>query len=351
MRFVERLAVAGIAVASLGAEGPRALSPESRAPSAEFVHGQRYAMGTMFDLAVYHPARAPAERAIEAALAEIVRLDHVLSHYDADSDLSRLVRSSLGRIVTVDPALYDVLGQALEISRRSGGSFDVTIGPLVRLWEAAQASGEVPSAEAIAKAKRCVGYTKVKLVGADRVQLDSACVSIDLGGIGKGYAVERAMRILEGAGIAHAVINAGQSSIAAIGHPPDRAGWLVTGFPDENRPRPSGPDGSGPGEIELRDSSLSISRQARVPLGGGERDYGGIIDPAGGRPVESSATVVVRAASAAEADALSTTLLLLSIGEGKRLLEGFPRASALWISADGNVLARHRDVVAARVKR
>jgi thiamine biosynthesis lipoprotein len=329
MRFVERLAVVGIAVASLEADG------------SLFVHGQRYAMGTMFDIAVYHPARAEAERAIEAALAEIVRLDHVLSDYDADSDLSRLVRSSRGRPVAVDPALYDVLSQSLEISRRSAGSFDVTIGPLVRIWQAAHASGRVPSAEAIAKATRCVGYEKVRLVGPDRVQLDSDCLSIDFGGIGKGYAVDRAMRILERAGIADAVINAGQSSIAAIGRPPDRAGWLVA----------AGPNGSGPGDIELRDSSLSTSRQARVPLGSGERGYGGIIDPAGGRPVESSTTVVVRAASATQADALSTTLVLLSMEEGKRLLEGFPGASALWISAAGEILGRHRDVRAAAVMR
>ena len=328
MRFVERVAVVGIAVASLGADRPL------------FVHGQRYAMGTMFDIAVYHPARAQAERAIEAALTEIVRLDQVLSHYNADSGLSRLVRSSRGRIVTVDPALYDVLDKALEMSRRSGGSFDVTIGPLVRIWEAAQASGRVPSAEAIAEAKRCVGYEKVQLVAPDRVQLDSNCLSIDFGGIGKGYAVERALRILEGAGIAHAVINAGQSSIAAIGHPADRAGWPVM----------AGPDGSAVSEIELRNSSLSTSRQARVPLGGGERGYGGIIDPARGRPVESSVMVVVRAASATEADALSTTLVLLSIEDGKRLLEGFPRASALWISAGGAVVARHRDVGNSPVK-
>jgi thiamine biosynthesis lipoprotein len=88
-----------------------------------------------------------------------------------------------------------------------------------------------------------------------------------------------------------------------------------------------------------------------VALGGGERGYGGIIDPSRGRPVESSTTVVVRAASATEADALSTTLVVLSIDEGKRLLDGFPRASALWISADGTVVASYRDVGAARVNR
>ena len=329
MRFVERFVIVLLAATCLRADG------------LLFVHGQRYAMGTMFDIAVYHASGAQAERAIDVALAEIVRLDQVLSHYSADSDLSRLVRSSHGGFVAVDPALYDVLSQSLEVSRRSGGSFDVTIGPLVRVWDAAQASGRVPSAEAIAKAKRCVGYEKLVLMGPDRVRIDSDCLSIDLGGIGKGYAVERAMRILEGAGIQHAVINAGQSTIAAIGHPPDRAGWLVT----------LGPGGAGLADIELRDSSLSTSHQARVPLSGGARGYGGIIDPARGRPVESSTTVVVRSPSATQADALSTTLLLLSIEDGKRVLEGFPRVSALWISGEGEIIGSQGDVRAAPVRR
>ena len=319
MRCAERLAIVLLAAASLGAEAP------------VFVHGQRYAMGTMFDIAAYHPARAQAERAIDAALAEIVRLDRVLSHFNAESDLSQLLRSRRGDIVAVDPALHDVLRQSIEMSRRSGGSFDVTIAPLVRVWEAAQAAGTQPSAGDIAAARRCVGYERVRLLDANRVRLDADCLAVDFGGIGKGYAVERAIRTLKAAGITHAVVNAGQSTIAAIGHPPGRSGWLVTVASEE----------SGPGEIELRDSSVSTSRQARVPLGGGRYGYAGIIDPAGARPVDSSSTVVVQTPSPTQSDALSTTLLLLSIDEGKRLLDGYSDASALWISSRGTILDRH----------
>jgi thiamine biosynthesis lipoprotein len=322
MRFAE-----GLAIVLLASVWP---APDT----LTFVHAQRYAMGTMFDIVAYHGARSQAERAIEVALAEIVRLDHVLSHFDPDSDLSKLVRRGHAGLVLVDPALYDVLNESMEISRRSGGSFDVTVGPLVRVWKEAQARGRTPSADEIARAKRCVGYQKVQLVPPDRVQLGSDCVSIDLGGIGKGYAVERAMQILRGAGIAHAVVNAGQSSITAIGHPPDRAGWLVD----------LGVDGAGLGQVELRDSSISASRQGRVPLRDGESGFGDIIDPAGGRPVESSVTVIVRAGNATHADALSTTLLLVPIGEGKRVLEGFPNAAAMWLSGSGEVIERHRDV-------
>ena len=172
MRFVERAAIALIACTCLGA-----------ADGVVFVHAQRYAMGTMFDIAAYHASGPKAERAIEVALAEIVRLDHVMSHFDPESELAKLVRTGRTGFVGVDPALYDVLSQSMEISRRSGGSFDVTVGPLVRLWQNAQPSGQPPSPDSIAKAKRCVGYEKVQLMPPDRVHLNSDCVSIDLGGM------------------------------------------------------------------------------------------------------------------------------------------------------------------------
>ena len=290
----------------------------SSADGPVFVHAQRYAMGTMFDIAAYHPARAQAERAIEAALAEVVRLDHVLSHFDPESDLSKLVRRGRGVLVDVDPALYDVLNESMEISRRSGGSFDVTVGPLVRVWQTAQTGGQTPSANAIAKARRCVGFEKVQLVPPDRVQLASDCVSIDLGGIGKGYAVERAMQILTAPDIEHAVVNAGQSSIAAIGHPPDRD-WLARRSERRrHRPRP---------DRAARMVDLDVAPGSRAAAGGRRglrRHHRSVTRPAG----RVSTTVIVRAASATQADALSTTLLLLPIEEGKRVLEGFPRASA-----------------------
>ena len=121
-------------------------APASGPTALVFVHAQRYAMGTMFDIVAYHASGPKAERAIEVALAEIVRLDHVLSHFDPESDLAKLVRTGRTGFVGVDPALYDVLSQSMEISRRSGGSFDVTVGPLVRLWQAR--ADERPSAVA-----------------------------------------------------------------------------------------------------------------------------------------------------------------------------------------------------------
>lgn len=295
-------------------------------PSAQVhsrVHRQHYCMGTMFDIVVYHASRPAAERAVERAMAEIVRLDGVMSHFKRDSELSRLVRQGEAGFVRVSPDLFSVLEQSLALSRRSNGMFDVTIGPVLRRWKNARDEERSPSADEIAQARRCVGYQKIEVRPPDRVQLLSDCVEIDLGGIGKGYAVDRAMRILATSGIEHAVVNAGSSSIAARGAPPGSAGWPVT----------LAGDTSGGRTILLENASISTSRQ-----------NGEILDPFTGTPAAHDQTVTVVAPTAAAADALSTTLLMLSIDEGKTLLETFADVSAWWIAHDGSLTAAHREV-------
>jgi thiamine biosynthesis lipoprotein len=288
--------------------------------SPVLVHDQRYAMGTMFDIVVYHPSRDEAKRTIGKAMDEIVRLDAILSHFKPDSDLSVLVRNGRFRSVAVHPALYEVLQQSLLVSRASHGRFDVTIAPLLRLWKGARERRQIPTAAEIAGARRCVGYGKIDASEPGRIQLRSDCVEIDLGGIGKGYAVDRALAILKDAGIRHAVVNAGGSSIGALGGPPSNvSGWPVKVGRDDVRSR----------TLWLRDTSMSTSEQ-----------NGEILDPGFGAARPASETAIVTGASATLADALSTALVLLSIDDGKKLLSGFPGMSAMWV-AGGEVRATH----------
>ena len=293
------------------------------------VYSQRYAMGTMFEVLVYHATRPEAERAVERALGEVERLDRVLSHFRADSDLSRLVRAGGTGFVAVDPGLYEVLEQSIDMSRASNGAFDVTIGPLVKAWQAAQAAGDSPTAGELADAKRCVGYGKIQIRRPYQVRLASGCLALDLGGIGKGYAVERAVAVLRDAGIKDAVVNAGRSSIAAIGHAPGRTGWLVQ----------VAAESPGLTELELHDASISTSQQRPATPGAGMFDA--IIDPMNGRPIASPLTVVVFSPSATSADALSTALLLTPIERGKAILNHYPRSRAWWITADGRIVDTH----------
>jgi thiamine biosynthesis lipoprotein len=295
------------------------------ADTLALVHQQRYAMGTMFDIIVYHASRPDAERAIDKALTEIVRLDQVLSHYKADSDLAKLHRHGRSAPVAVEPSLYDVIQQSIRFSQHSRGAFDVTIAPLLKVWKSAYAEGRRPSVTEITAARRCVGYQQIEAIAPDRIHLRSDCVELDLGGIGKGYAVDRAIAILESEGIRRGLVNAGGSSITAIDAPPGAKGWPVT---------------AGTGRVVLlRDSSMSTSQQ-----------NGEILDPRTGSPaavtihggrgsVPGAVSVITRSGTAA--DALSTALAIVSIAEGRKLLEPFPDASALWIGPDGAVHAAY----------
>jgi thiamine biosynthesis lipoprotein len=308
----------------------------STSPTAEtlsFVHQTRYCMGTMFDIVVYHASKPDAELAVGRAMDEIVRLDRVLSNFKADSDLSTLNREGRRGFVRVDPSLYEVIQESLAFSRRSGGKFDVTIAPLLRAWKEAHEEGRKPSGAEIARASRCVGYEKLEVEGPDRIRFRSDCVELDLGGIGKGYAVDRGVAVLEAAGIERALINAGGSSIAAIGAPPALAGWPVR----------LGASVSGRETLLLRDGSISTSQQNLVEHAFEPSQFGEILDPHRGAPIQGRGSVSVVAPSATASDALSTTLLLLSTEEGVRLLAGFPDVSALWISAGGTLTAAYRE--------
>jgi FAD:protein FMN transferase len=282
-----------------------------RADTLSLVHQQRYCMGTMFDIIVYHSSRPEAERSIEKAMDEIVRLDRVMSDYKADSSLSKLNREGGSGFVVVEPSLFEVIEESIGFSRQSSGAFDVTIAPLLRKWKEAQTEGRRPSAGEISDARRCVGYEQIEISAPDRIRFRSSCVALDLGGIGKGYAVDRAIAILRSDGIAHALVNAGGSSITGVGAPPGTRGWPVT---------------VGRKVLKLRDSSLSTSQQ-----------NGEILDPRTGSPAQTTMAVSVMTRSATAADALSTTLVILPIEEGVRLLGRFPDASAVWMSADGDV--------------
>jgi thiamine biosynthesis lipoprotein len=292
------------------------------------VRRERYSMGTIFTVVAYHPGPAAAERAVEAAMTEIARLDRVLSHHDSRSELSRLNREGRNGFVAVEPSLYEVVVRSLEISRMSGGRFDVTIAPLLRVWRDAYDAGRPPAAHEIAGARRCVGYQRIEARPPNEVRFRSACLDLDLGGIGKGYAVDRALGVLASAGVRHAVVNAGGSTIGAIGAPPGLDGWpidLGAGVP-------------GRRAFRLRDGAVSTSQQRLRHLPFEAGTFGEVIDPGRAAPAPHEMSVSVVTPSATSADALSTALLLLPVADGKRLLARFPSTSALWLSRRGEML-------------
>jgi thiamine biosynthesis lipoprotein len=303
-------------------------SPQNSSPQTPFVHQKKYVMGTVFEIVAYGAdgeSQAQTANTVDQALREIVRLDDVMSDYIDDSALSRLNHSSHSRPETVPPDLYRVISESLKYSRLSGGKFDVTVGPLVNLWKAAIRGGDAPSSAEESRVRACVGYQKIELLPPDRVQFRSPCAQIDLGAIGKGYALDRAADVLRSHGIARALLDAGGSTIVAMGAPPGQTGWQVHLRDPSNRVDPT---------VLLSESSVSTSEQTPPSLLSLEV-AGHIIDPDSGAPVQTAFAVSAVANTGTASDALSTTLLLVGPEKGKELVKTLPDVAAIWVGGDG----------------
>src|SRR6202020_3512169 len=191
------------------------------------VYKEKYVMGTVFEIAAYAESSEQGSVAIDKALQEIVRMDDLMSNYKPESALSRLNRSAHFQTQKVPPDLYRVIELAVQFSRLSGGKFDISVAPLVNLWKAALSGDSMPSPSQRQQAEKCVGYEKIELTPPDQITFRSSCMQLDLGAIGKGYAVDRAGEMLHSSGIRNALIDSGGSTILALGSPPGQRGWLV----------------------------------------------------------------------------------------------------------------------------
>jgi thiamine biosynthesis lipoprotein len=297
MSILRTLAL-GLACAACGAPGAR----------LERFSFARPAMGTEFRIVLYAADEARARAASQAAFARIDELERVLSDYDPESEASRLARAApVGVAVDVSPDLYAVLARAAAVSRASDGAFDVTVGPLVRLWRRAGRQAELPSPERLAEAARAVGYAHLTLSDG-RVALGVPGMRLDFGGIGKGYALDAALAALEARGVTRALVDGG-GDVRVGAAPPGRAGWRV-----EVRAL----DVSGaPLVLELAHAALATSGDTEryVELAG--LRYSHIVDPATGLGLTRRAAASVVAADGATADAWASAAC---VGGGARAL-------------------------------
>ena len=283
----------------------------------------RVAMGCTATVRACGPDAAALPAIVGEALDEIDRVERLMSHYRRDSPLSRLNREAANGPVTVEPELLAFLAECLRWSRQSDGAFDVTVGPLMKAWGFFRDEGRVPGEDELARALDVVGYRHVVLDReAGTVRFDRPRVELDLGGIGKGYAVDRVVEVLRRRGVASALVNLGGSSVYGLGAPPGRDTWEV-GIADPTAP------GKTARKVKLRDRALSVS-------GGYERffekdgvTYAHIMDPRTGRPVQSVLSVAVLAGSATDGDALDDILFVLGPERGRSQVTRVPATEAL----------------------
>ena len=284
-------------------------------------HAVRYLMGTWCDLVILDPQ--PGPDVAESAFQEIARLEHVLSSWDSSSELSQLNANAGHGAQTVSDDLANVVEESRSMCRMTSGAFDATVAPLLRAWGFLSDSPATPDVDVSREAQSHVGCDRVT------VQHDSKSValangsSLDFGGIGKGYAVDRALAVLRARGVTRAKVDFGSSSLGFLGH--IDGGWPVVIVDPRDRDTPLV-------SFRVTDGSVSTSsQQERYFVSDGHR-YGHIFDPRLGRPVESGLlSVTVIMARGSSADALSTGLFVMGVTEGKRLIAQMPDVSAVFV--------------------
>jgi len=256
------------------------------------------AMGTTFTVTLYGEDRDRMEGAAEQAFAELRRLERMLSNYRPSSELSKVNREAAERPVAVSRELFELLAACLDYSRASEGAFDVTVGPLMRIWGFYRGSGRVPSKEEVGAALTKVGYRHIVLDSEQQtVRFTAPGVEIDPGGIGKGYAVDRMVAILKDHGIRAALVSGSGSSIYALGAPPgEPRGWEV-------RIRHPRNETQTVETLFLKDQSLSTSGSYEKFFVAEGKTYSHIMDPRTGYPAEGVVSVSVLAPKTLDSEA------------------------------------------------
>ena len=191
--------------------------------------GGVYCMGTSFDIVAYGAQLEPLESAIAHALREAKRIDGLLSNYRPESELSQVNQLGARGPMRVSSELFQFLSACRAYSQSSEGTFDITVGPLMKAWGFYRGTGELPRPEEVVQALARVGYTNVILDEQNMtVRLAKEGVELDPGGIGKGFAVDNMVEILKEREVYSALIVAGGSTIYGLGTPPNEPGWEVT---------------------------------------------------------------------------------------------------------------------------
>jgi thiamine biosynthesis lipoprotein len=307
---------------------------------AEKVNGEGRAMGTHLAFAAYTTPTVDADgvrAAFRAAEVEIVRLEKLMTTWDPESEVSRINAAAGKEPIVVGQETFDVIHEAIHASEISQGTFDITFETLHGLWKFDQdLDPHPPSPAAVHAQARYMGFRHVKLDAAKRtVFLDESHVRIGLGGIAKGYAVDRAAKVLEDAGLTTFYAQAG-GDLLTHGSKPDGASWRA-GIRD-----PRGAEGDYFAMMPVDDHAFSTAGDYERTYVVGGRRYHHIIDPRTGYPATASRSVTIWAPTALQADELDDAVFILGPEQGLSLIESIDGVGAVIVDAHNHVWTSKR---------
>jgi thiamine biosynthesis lipoprotein len=308
----------------------------SRRPAVEVDSGARLVMGTFSRVVVIARNERAADACIKAAFDVQDRIETLMSYHRENSELNQVNRLAAQKPMPVNPMTFEVLKRAVHFSEVSDGAFDVTVGPLVDLWRTAGEKNEMPSEEALAEARRKVGYRKLILDDkAATVRFAEEGMRIDLGGIAKGYAVDKAVEAMKKQGALGGMVDLG-GNIRCFGLAPrGQQKWRI-GLQD---PNVAADDLDGSRYLlvlELGNESVATSGDyRRFSVVKGEKESH-VLDTHSGKGARKLVSDTIIAPDATTADALSTAVNVLGAEAGMALIERLASVEAILIPADGH---------------
>ena len=294
-------------------------------------HEFRYVMGTSVQVQAFGGDEATRRAAIDEAFAAFAEVDRLMSNYRDDSELALINRTAAHDAVRVSDPMFSVLDAARRVSAASNGAFDITVGPLVRLWGFHDKKAHVPTAAELATVRPLVDYRHLLLDAGDHtVRFTHPGIELDLGGIAKGFAVEVAAGVLRRRGLS-GFIDAGGNQYL-LGTPPGKRVWTV------GIKNPDVPD-QVMGVVETGEISVSTSADSYNFLVANGRKYGHILDPHTLEPSSAALSVTILSRDGTLADAMSKAAFILGPKAGLALVDSFPGMSAViaYRKADGTV--------------
>ena len=296
-------------------------------------------MGSIFEITAFSVDMAECQKVVDEAFKEMRLVDRLMSTYNSESEISQLNRLAGVSSLKVSQQVMEIIQEAKRYSELTDGAFDVTVGTLVELWGFKHKDWRFPDASEIQQVLPLVNYKNILLdEETQTVKLKLAGMKIGLGAIGKGYAVDKAIETLKRHGIKHALVNA-SGSIFALGTKIDKTEWTV----GIRHPR---------GSREQIFATLQIENQGVATSGDYEnffvkdgKRYSHLLDPRTGKPVDNGMlSVTIVAQTATEADALSTSVFMLGVDRGLKLIEELDGVEGVLIRATG-VSSTELDVI------
>ena len=295
--------------------------------------GRRVVMGTFARVIAVAADSNTAKGCVEAAFAEITKVDELMSDYKSDSEISEVNRDGFKRAVKVSEPTYEVLQRSVEFSERTGGAFDVTVGPLVDLWRSAQDTNSLPTDAELLQVRSRVGYELLYLDANEMsVRFAADGMRLDLGGIAKGYAIDKAIEAIQKSGAIGAMVEIG-GDIRCFGAPAQgKERWRI-GLQDARKTSANSQGSRILMVLELTNAAVATSgNYQRFAVIKGQV-YSHILDTKTGSTSDELTSVTIISKSAIEADALATAVSVMGVEKGLALIEKIPQTEAILVTS------------------